>query len=238
VVKKRIDKKATDFMNMPPVVSEAYRTARTNLLFLVSANSCKRIIVSSSKPDEGKTTTSINLSMSFAMTSKKVLLIDCDMRNPTIHRYFDMRVKPGLSDILAGFAGLDDCINKTDVKNLNILTAGTIPPNPADLILLPKFQEILDSLSSKYDYIFIDTPPIGSYSDAISLSINADGVVLVANYSSTKRAELKNTVEKLKKVNARIFGIILNRYNTRKYYKQFGYYKYHKLHNVDSDNNK
>jgi capsular exopolysaccharide synthesis family protein len=217
---KRLDINYSTF-----IINEAYRTARTNLLFLLSTSSYKKISVTSGLPAEGKSTTCINLSISFAKVNKKVLLIDGDMRNPVIHRNFDLRVSPGLSDVLIGFKELSKCIYETNVENLSIIPAGTIPPNPADLLTLPKFQETMDELSTKFDYIFFDTPPVNLYTDALSIANKMDGTILVTKYNWTKRDLLESTIEKFNKIDARLFGVILNNYDNKKFIQHMNYGK-------------
>lgn len=206
--------------------NEAYRTARVNLSFLLSTKAYKKVVITSAMPGEGKTTTCLNLAISFAKANKKVLIIDGDLRNPVIHKVFEQPLAPGLSDVLIGFKELQDCINETPFDNLRIITAGTIPPNPADLLVLPSFLDMMDKLMTKFDIIFLDTPPVNLYADALSVANNMDGTILVTKYNWTKREILNQTIAKYKKIDAKIFGVILNNYDSKKYVKQISYGKY------------
>lgn len=200
---------------------EAYGTARTNLMFLLSTKGYKSIIVTSATPAEGKTTTCVNLAITFAKTGKKVLVIDADMRAPIMHEVFNIPKSPGLSDVLGSFSDLS-CIKTTSEDNLSVLSAGTTPPNPAELIASEMFLNMLKTLSDKYDYIFIDTPPASLFPDALSISNKMNGVIIVAKYSSTKREMINRLIEKFNKVDANLLGIILNQYNKKKYLTQIG----------------
>ncbi len=177
-------------------------------------------------PSEGKSTICVNLAISFAKANKKVLLIDGDMRNPGIHKAFKLSLKCGLSDVLIGFTDLTSSIKQSTIENLSIITAGTIPPNPADLLILPSFQVMMEAITEKFDFIFLDTPPVNLYTDALSVANNMDGTILIAKYNWTKRENLKQTIAKFDKIDAKIFGIILNSFDDKKYFKQISYGKY------------
>lgn len=204
-----------------PIVSEAYRNVRTNLMFLLSNKQYKRVLVTSASPAEGKTTTCTNLAITFARANKKVLIIDGDMRNPGIHKLFEIPSNPGLSDILGGFSDYD-CIKKSYIENLFILPAGTLPPNPAELLVSTAFDDLIKHLSEKYDYIFMDTPPANLFADTVSISDKLDGVILVAKYAQSRRESLVHMVGLFEKVNANLLGGILNNFDRKNYYEQFG----------------
>jgi len=203
------------------IVHEAYKTARTNLTFLLSTKGYKSIVVTSNSPSEGKTTTCINMAMTFAKTGKKVLIIDADMRAPEVHTVFNLSKSPGLSDVLAGFSDLK-CIKETDEDNLSVMPAGITPPNTAELVSSDTFFEMVDTLSQKYDYIFIDTPPASLFPDALSISNKMSGVIIVAQYNCTRKELVKRLVENFKKVNANLLGVVLNNYEYEKYLEQIG----------------
>lgn len=203
------------------IIHEAYNTARTNLMFLLSTKGYKSIIVSSHSPAEGKTTTCINLAKTFAKTGKKVLIIDADMRAPEVHTVFNLPKSPGLSDILAGFSDWN-CIKESDEENLSVMPAGITPPNTAELIASDKFFDMINTLSQKYDYIFIDTPPASLFPDALSISNKMCGVIIVAQYYTTKKEMIKRLIEKFSKVNANLLGVVLNNYGYEKYLEQIG----------------
>ena len=185
----------------------------------------KTILVTSSDKNEGKTTTVSNLAVSFANLNKKVLLIDCDLRNASIHKMFKINNIYGLTDILAKDRAVDKCIQETELENLYVLTAGAIPPNPAEILSSEKMKNLIEDLKNIYDYIFIDTPPIGLVTDAGVLSSFIDGVVLVVKSESVEKKYLEETKKKLDAVDARILGAILNSYKSEQ--KDYDYYSYY-----------
>ena len=207
------------------VISEQYRAIRTNIEYSNVDQNTKTILVTSSDKNEGKTTTVSNLAVSFANLNKKVLLIDCDLRNASIHKMFKINNIYGLTDILAKDKAVDKCIQKTELENLYVLTAGAIPPNPAEILSSEKMKNLIEDLKNIYDYIFIDTPPIGLVTDAGVLSSFTDGVVLVVKSESVEKKYLEETKKKLDAVDARILGAILNSYKSEQ--KDYNYYSYY-----------
>ena len=207
------------------VISEQYRAIRTNIEYSNVDQNTKTILVTSSDKNEGKTTTVSNLAVSFANLNKKVLLIDCDLRNASIHKMFRLNNIYGLTDILAKDRAVDKCIQKTELENLYVLTAGAIPPNPAEILSSEKMKNLIEDLKNIYDYIFIDTPPIGLVTDAGALSSFIDGVVLVVKSESVEKKYLEETKKKLDAVDARILGAILNSYKSEQ--KDYDYYSYY-----------
>lgn len=207
------------------VISEQYRAIRTNIEYSNVDQNTKTILVTSSDKNEGKTTTVSNLAVSFANLNKKVLLIDCDLRNASIHKMFKINNIYGLTDILAKDRAVDKCIQETELKNLYVLTAGAIPPNPAEILSSEKMKNLIEDLKNIYDYIFIDTPPIGLVTDAGALSSFIDGVVLVVKSESVEKKYLEETKKKLDAVDARILGAILNSYKSEQ--KDYNYYSYY-----------
>ena len=207
------------------VISEQYRAIRTNIEYSNVDQNTKTILVTSSDKNEGKTTTVSNLAVSFANLNKKVLIIDCDLRNPSIHKMFKLNNIYGLTDILAKDRAVDKCIQETELENLYVLTAGAIPPNPAEILSSEKMKNLIEDLKNIYDYIFIDTPPIGLVTDAGVLSSFIDGVVLVVKSESVEKKYLEETKKKLDAVDARILGAILNSYKSEQ--KDYNYYSYY-----------
>ena len=207
------------------VISEQYRAIRTNIEYSNVDQNTKTILVTSSDKNEGKTTTVSNLAVSFANLNKKVLLIDCDLRNASIHKMFKINNIYGLTDILAKDRAVDKCIQETELENLYVLTAGAIPPNPAEILSSEKMKNLIEDLKNIYDYIFIDTPPIGLVTDAGALSSFIDGVVLVVKSESIEKKYLEETKKKLDAVDARILGAILNSYKSEQ--KDYNYYSYY-----------
>lgn len=207
------------------VISEQYRAIRTNIEYSNVDQNTKTILVTSSDKNEGKTTTVSNLAVSFANLNKKVLIMDCDLRNASIHKMFKINNIYGLTDILAKDRAVDKCIQKTELENLYVLTAGATPPNPAEILSSEKMKNLIEDLKNMYDYIFIDTPPIGLVTDAGVLSSFIDGVVLVVKSESVEKKYLEETKKKLDAVDARILGAILNSYKSEQ--KDYNYYSYY-----------
>lgn len=213
-------------------MAECCRAIRTNLLFMTPDKPLKRILVSSSSPQEGKSTTVINLGISMAQSGNRVLVIDTDMRRPRLHRSFGVSNESGVSTIIVGSAPVDDAIKATDVPNLFVMPCGPVPPNPAELLHTRAFKELLDKLSEKFDRIILDSPPVGAVADAAVLATVVDGVLLVLKAGSTNRTLAQRAVKNLRDVNARVFGAILNQLDVEdpKYgeyyyaYQRYGYY--------------
>ena len=205
-------------------ISEAYRTIRTGIEFSNLDKDLKIICITSSKKDEGKTTVLSNLGVSFAKIDKKVLLIDADLRNPSISKMFDTSNSQGLMDILLGKRNIQDCIKKTKQENLYILTGGTIPPNPAEVLSSKKMSEFIESIKDEYDYIFIDSPPVGVVSDASIISAYSDGVIFVVGANEVDSNLAKIAKERLDSVKANIVGVILNKFKTDTNSEYYNYY--------------
>ena len=205
-------------------ISEAYRTIRTGIEFSNLDKDLKIICITSSKKDEGKTTVLSNLGVSFAKIDKKVLLIDADLRNPSISKMFDTSNTQGLMDILLGKRNIQDCVKKTKQENLYILTGGTIPPNPAEVLSSKKMSEFIESIKDEYDYIFIDSPPVGVVSDASIISAYSDGVIFVVGANEVDSNLAKIAKERLDSVKANIVGVILNKFKTNINSEYYNYY--------------
>lgn len=206
-------------------VVEAYKTLRTNLQFSMHKNVCNAIIITSTMPRDGKSTVASNVAVAFAQTDVNVLLIDCDMRKPRVNKFFNVPSVPGLSNVLAGLCSVKDAIKSTEYKNLSILTAGILPPNPAELLSGSDMAELVVGLKKEYDLIIMDTPPINIVSDAVVLTAITDGVVLVARHAVTSYADITKSIKALEFVNAKIIGLVLNAVDYSKIYgKRYGYY--------------
>ncbi len=192
----------------PFIISEAYKSMRTNLMFMLSDGK-KVVAFTSSMASEGKTTTCLNMGIAFSQAGYKVLIIDMDMRKPRAHRYFEIPSSPGLSDRLGGFT-TELSISKTEYENLHVLPVGTIPPSAPELLMSPVFDEIIESLRGEYDYIFLDTPPIHVVTDLAIIANRIDGVVFVVRESTVSLEVVRQSVDGLQRVNAKILGFILN----------------------------
>ena len=219
-------------LNPKASVTEAFRSLRTSIHFSAISKEKKVILVTSNFPSEGKTTVIANLAVTMTQTGAKVLLIDCDMRRPSLHTLFKQEKVPGLSEILAGDTPIRDVLHDTGIPGLNFIPAGTTPPNPAELIGSQEMQKLLASLKLTYDYILIDAPPYLAVTDAPLLSSSADLMILVLQTERVPGKLAKQTVDMLHAIGAPIAGIVINdktgqteRYG---YYggKYYGYYGY------------
>jgi exopolysaccharide transport family protein len=192
-------------------MAESYRALRTSLLLSNLGAPPKVIMITSALPQEGKTTTSINCAVVLAQKGVRVLLIDADLRRPSIHKTLGMAPRSGLSNVLTGSATLEDAITRSSVlPNLSVLAAGTPPPNPAELLASTNMRDVLNQLRGQYDHIVIDTPPTLSVTDAVVLSPRADAVVLVIRSAQTTKQALRRSREVLMQVNAKVAGVLLN----------------------------
>ena len=209
------------------VVSESIKTLRTNLQFSSVDEDIKTILITSSIPGEGKSFISANLAISFAQTDKRVLIVDCDMRKGRQHRIFKLSNTKGLSNLLIDdMTNYKDYINKTSIKNLYIITRGTVPPNPSELLNSNKNSELIKILRSKFDIIIFDGVPCNGLPDSIIMSKLVDKVLIVSSESVTPRSVLESTKKQLKNVEAPVAGDVLNNVNRKnsKYGKYYGYY--------------
>jgi capsular exopolysaccharide synthesis family protein len=190
--------------------AEAYRSLRTNLLFSQTGHAMRRVLVTSAMAAEGKTTTASNLAVTFAQQGKSVLIIDGDLRKARLHRVFGITREPGLVDVIAEFATLDDAIRPTPIPNLFVLAAGTLPPNPSELLGSVRMREVLKDVSERYDLVLIDAPPVLVAGDASILSVLVDGTVMVLRAGQTDRGAALAAVQQLKSVGAHMLGSVLN----------------------------
>src|SRR5574344_415667 len=209
------------------VYDEAIRTLRTNILFSDIDQKVSKIVITSSLPDEGKSTIALELSRSLAQNVSNVVLVGCDLRNPSIIDFIENDVNYGVTNVLMKKIELENAIVKDlEEPTLDILLAGPIPPNPAELVSSNAMKALIAELDEKYDYVIIDTPPVGIITDAAILSTISDGVLLVVKAESTKKDVIKNAIENIKKVNSKILGIVLTHVNTKGSHYG-GYYRYY-----------
>jgi len=208
-------------------IAEAYRTLRTNILAHKGESSIA-ILITSSGPKEGKSTTMANLAVTFAQMNSKVLLMDMDLRRPTLHNKFDLEKENGTSDFLIDpEVSVDQVIKPTGIQNLDVITSGFIPPNPSELIASPRTDVLLEELKSRYDYVLVDSPPLIAVTDALILTKKVDMTYLVVRCGFTDKGIIKRTKELMNNIEGRIDGIIVNGIYVQKYYSKQNYYYYY-----------
>ncbi len=206
------------------LIAECTRSIRTNLLFMSPDKPFKRMLVTSSGPQEGKSTTAINLGIAMAQSGNRVLIIDTDMRRPRLHKAFGVSNEVGVSSLVVGEGKLDAALKSTEVPGLFLLPCGPIPPNPAELMHTKAFGDLLEQLGEKFDRLILDSPPVGAVADAVVLATRVDGVVVVLKAGRTHRDMAKRTVKALRDVNANIYGAVLNDVNLER--SKYGDYYY------------
>ncbi len=199
-----------DISTFSPLM-ESYRSLRTNINFAAVGANLRTMVVTSSVPAEGKSTTVANLAMSMAMEDKRVIIVDADLRRPSQHKLFKVDSSPGLTDILLGTHRIDQVLRPTGVPNVQLLPAGTPPPNPAELLGSREMQRLIDQLKEISDLILFDSPPTLAVADSVVLSSRVDGVLLVIAFGETKKANTRKAQELLARANAHVLGTVLNR---------------------------
>ena len=210
---------------------ESYKALRTNIMFSMPAmdlSGARKILVTSAGPGEGKSTTSVNLSISLAEAGQRVLLMDADLRKPTVHRYFGLDSRKGLSNLISGMSKREECLHTvSEVPGLTVLPSGVLSPNPSELLCSTAMEKLLADFSQNYDYVLIDMPPVNVVADALSLVKQVDGVVFVASYGKTRMPDLYRAVDALRFAKAHILGIVMNRMPNPKKNGYGGNYHYY-----------
>lgn len=241
-------------------VREAYKALRTNLIFSLPSDTCKKIVITSALASEGKSTNALNLAITFAEMDAKVLIIDCDLRRPNLARLLDVPNAPGLSNYLVGLNSSDEIIHKSTYNNLSIITAGNIPPNPVELLSSENMGRLIEKLETEFDYIFLDTPPVNLVIDTVVISKYVHGIVLIALQNSTDKEALRYALKQIKFAGSKVLGFVLNgvvfgangdykNENKKKYYRyytakgarrrrssRYGYYNYGRYSGYSSYN--
>jgi tyrosine-protein kinase Etk/Wzc len=213
-------------------IAESFRHLRTNVQYAQLDKPLKTIMITSPNPKEGKSTTAANLAITFAQTEHKVLLVDADMRRPTIHSLFGLKKDPGLTDLLFGSAQLEDVVWEGLLENLWVIAAGTTPPNPAEILGSRKMKEFIETVSKTYDIVIFDSPPVLAVTDAAVLTTATDGALLVVSSDITHVQALEKATEVLKGIGHTAVGVVLNNFDIKKAYggyyghKGYGYYGY------------
>ncbi len=222
------------FLHRQPksAVAECCRAVRTNLLFMSPDKPFKTMLVTSSGPEEGKSTTAINLGIAMSQSGNRVIILDTDMRRPRLHKAFGVPNEVGVSAVVVGEASMEDAIKSTEVPHLFLMPCGAIPPNPAELLHTQAFRDLVQKLGERFDRVILDSPPIGAVADAVVLAAHVDGVVIVLKGGVTHREVARRAVKALRDVKAKLFGAVLNDINIHdsKYgyeyyaYNRYGYY--------------
>lgn len=206
-------------------IAEAYRTVRTNISFSDVDNEIQTILFTSTKQNEGKSTVIANVAYSFSkLENCTVLLMDLDLRNPTVHKMFGVSNTYGLMDNLKNDRPIEKCIHKIE-ENIHVLPTGSMPPNPSEILSSKKIAHFLNDIKAKYDYIFIDAPPVGVVSDATIISKNVDSVMYVVGANETDLGHAQVAIENLRKAEANIIGAVFNKVEmNQSSYAYYGYY--------------
>lgn len=225
--KERRKQAAIAFENDNSAIAEAFRKVRTNLQFLAVDNPPRVIVCTSSMPSEGKSTTAINIALALAEAEHNVVLVDGDMRRPTLAKYLDLVGPVGFSTVLSGAADVGEALQKTRFPGLTVLTSGAIPPNPSELLGSQAAKNLLNELRAEFDYVIVDSTPLLAVTDAAVLAAGSDGVLIMARHGHTKRDQLTHAVASLESVGAPVLGAILTMMPTRgrsAYAYQYTYY--------------
>lgn len=226
--------------DIPFNVVESFKSLRTNISFALSTSEKKAFIVSSSNPDEGKSTTAANIAVTMADEGQNVLIIDADMRKPVQHKIFSVKNEKGLSSVLSKMNKVNECIQKTVKENLSVMTSGPIPPNPSELLCSPRTAGMLEELSSQYDIIIIDSPPVNVVSDTLNLSQNVAGMLTVVRSGYTTDEDIRNLVSKSEMAHMEMLGFVLNRIKRKSgvmYGKKYRY-NYYNSYKTYGENSK
>ena len=207
--------------------AEAYRVIRTGVQFAQAGKELQTIALTSCTPNEGKSTTIANLAVVLTQAGKSVLLIDCDMRNPTVHKNFNLSNKVGLSSCISMGTALADAVQATGIEGLDALTAGVIPPNPSELLGSEQMKNLLQRAKEEYDYVLIDTPPVMPVTDALIVSRFVDGMILVIASAEVKVEMAREVKNQLVNAGANILGVVLNKVRSEHHGYGYGYYYYY-----------
>ena len=195
----------------PFQAKEAYKALRTNVMFSLPGQGCKCVGVSSAVPSEGKSTTAINLAISLAQIGKRVLLVDADMRIPSVAGRLKIKGTPGLSDFLVGEAKIDDAVRSVEEYQVHALPAGKIPPDPTGLLEAKQLEHLFAAVRKIYDFVIVDLPPVNSVPDAVILARYIDGYLLTVREKVTKHKHVAETLKQLKLANANMIGFVATR---------------------------
>lgn len=202
--------KLVTHVNSSSILSEAYRTLRANIMFSAIDDPIRAIMLTSANPGEGKTTTVANLAVTYAHEGKKTLLVDADLRKPSLQIMFMKSNRSGLTDALFKENDWKELVHETEIENLHLLTTGVIPPNPSEILSSRRMADLVEEWRQHYDVILFDTPPLLAVADAMILSALCDGVILVIKSGKTKFTSARKVLSQLEFAKARVLGTVLN----------------------------
>jgi len=210
-------------------IVEGYKIARTNLIFSLTAQDNNCVAITSWSKGEGKSTATVNLAISFAKMDKKVLLIDTDLRRPNLHNLLKLKNDNGLTDVIANLADFNDTVNHNVIASLDVMTSGAIPPNPSELLASPVFKDILIRAKEEYDYIIMDTPPLGVVADTLLLKDYIGGYVLVVRERITTHGDIERALQNIHLADSKVLGFLKVGCDMRQ--RGYGYKKYRYRYN-------
>lgn len=228
---ERIESRLVTHFDPKSPISEAYRTLRTNIQFRDIKNKKRAILITSSTPKEGKSTTVANLAITMAQMGSRTLLVDTDLRRPVIHSIFDLKKDVGVTNFLIGKSSFQEIVKPTMIDNLSAITCGPLPPNPSEILSSDKMKEFIRIARSEFDLILFDSPPIIAVTDAAVLSSLVDGLILVIKAHQTRRDAIKRALNLLESVKANVYGSLLNSVNIERTYGSYYYYYYYHYYN-------
>lgn len=213
-------------------IVEGYKIARTNLVFSLTAQNSNCVAITSWSKGEGKSTATVNLAISFAKMGKKVLLLDVDLRRPNLHNLLKLKNESGVSDVIGRFGEFETAVHREVIANLDVLTSGAIPPNPSELLASPYFADLVNKAKEEYDYVIMDTPPLGVVADTLLLKDFVGGFVLVVREKFTSHGDIERALQSIKLAESKVLGFLKvgcdmrsKGYGYRKYKYRYRYYK-------------
>lgn len=218
-------------------IVEGYKIARTNLVFSLTAAENNAVAITSWSKGEGKSTATVNIAISFAKMGKKVLLIDTDLRRPNIHNLLKIGNESGVSEIVGQLSDFDSSVHREVIANLDVLTSGAIPPNPSELLASNTFEQLITNLKQEYDYVIMDTPPLGVVADTLLLKEQVAGYVLVVRERITTHGDIERSLQNIRLADSKILGFLkvgcslhhrsgYKKYNNYHYSYNYTYYRY------------
>lgn len=216
-------RKAKAIENFKSQITEQFSTLRTNIRFSFAGSEIKTIAVTSCLPGEGKSTIISNLAVTMAKAGKSVVIVDCDLKKPSLHKKFLLSNSQGLTNILVEDRLIEEVICNTSVQDVYVIPSGPIPPNSSELLGSKNIKDVLRQLSENFDMVLIDTPPVLYISDALVMSSLAQGTIIISAYGKSDKNQLLNVKENIEKAGGKILGVVINQI-PRQYDKSYGYY--------------